>query len=1583
MIGDNLMKNKSKIGIFLVIFTFMVMFSFSGVNAELDLTNNSNKEFSGYSNHDSVDALASIANPKITINVKDAYNESSGKYSDKGFALANASVKIINSSSKKVIYSAITGKDGKVIITSIAPGTYTINISYSSYLSFSKSYTINSNSEISHIFIPDIAFVLPYGGHKAKIDILMSKSKRVYYINSDPDYELDKEWLLDYANFIYLDMYASGAYSFDSSVFKNSPAHNNFKIAYCFGVYDDDTIKSLGLNFIGAKKNNNTPHTLENTFIGSYFKSEVIDGADNEILIENMGNLLAYILYLLGDSKINPTDNISRTPKIDSTWGFYHPDYGIWDYSPSQANILKWIKQNPGYTLDDGSLKWMKIEYVNWQKTNSFENLAKSFENWYNTNKKDLKNNYVVIASYKPGGSLVDSLIRTYESKGRSAFNFFQGIDSPSIASLLLNLTSILNRDIVSINSLHSWSLDYENIGNGGAIDEFTKMNLEIIRGLHDISEYSYMSEFGPQAEWTYAVTIPSFEGVFGAIAVSYLDKDGKQVVMKEGVDKLVETTLGWVNLKEKENEDKKIAIILYNYPPGKAEIGASYLDIFQSIHDLLIQLYDAGYDIGMKKNEIPNVTELYTLISNAGNKGSWAQGLIDDYVEKNWNNLIKYGQLVNRSQYMKYLESLDSALREQLVNYWGSGLGEIMVYNDSYIIIPGLMFGNIFITFQPSRGWEEVSNYHDTTLAPHQQYITFYKWLDDIFSADAMIHLGTHGTLEFLPGRSIGLQADDWTFELMGIPNIYPYIVSNPGEALIAKERAGALLISHMTPITTKAELYGNLTVLEDTINRYEEAIKSNNTLILDQLKEDIIKLVESVKFTKPTKNQNFDEWLDKLHNYLHELEDSLMTLGLHTLGYILNESEMVKEVTTIVSSKTDIYNYIRQLLYPNINLDYYTMKKDSKYQIVTKSIEKWFENFLTALVSGSITDISDFAEKNKIAIEEKGQYTPFYESLLLCSQTIVDIQNNMEWESIINALSGGYILPGLGTDPSYGDSLPTGKNIYSVDTTKMPTEAAFEAAKKIVDKLLVEYYELHGSFPELIGLIIWGTELLRTEGIGLGEFLYLLGAKPIWNKTGLVTGVELIPLTDLTLKLSNGKTILRPRIDVYASAVTSNVNWISLMVTATRLANEANESMDVNYVKKHYKEYASLDRIFGLPGAVLEGTGMSDYIPNTNKWENSTNIAKELAELYLSRVSYAWSIDSNGKLTVTKNREAYEYLLKNVDLISQNLDSSWRFLDSDDYYDWFGGMLGASQYLGNDPNTAIFDIRNKNDIISHTIEEQIELETRTTLLNPLYQEGLLKTPAGWLAYSKKYEYLAALSTVAKGKAGVSIISNDLWDALTENLLSSEFAIDADYKSFAFQSMAGWILHGYRKGTFKGDTKLVKELVDKYIKAVIEYGFACCHHTCGNLEFNKWVISMSSLSDSEKKKYSDMLQKTTNGEAIFKVKSLGIPEQTEDSASDSSSSQGDSQSEEGSYSAEEVGQSSEVSADAAESSNEDSSSDSSSSSQEGGSDSHEVSKSSSNSSEESSMSAAFIGVIIAIIALFAVGYLRNKKNDS
>ncbi len=1573
-----------------------------------DLTNSSFNSDNSLKSSKNGSTVKSVRNPVLNITVRDVYDNITGKYSENGFLIEGAVINIYNVYNHSLVVTGLTDKNGNFQLPELGYGTYNITISYSTYLPISWCFNV-SMTERRHnwekTFYPDIAFIVYYSGHINKINYLMNLSRRVYYINNYNPFESDKLWLLEYANYIHLDMYSDETVSMYSSYIINSPANRNYKIAYTFGT--NVAGSATHFNFIGCNVDNNTINTLENTYIGSYFQAT--DITNNAILVNNMRNLFDYICFLLNESNVNPTLNSSRTPLLSPTWGIYHPDLGRIDFSPSQSDINSWILANPGYGNDgQGSLNWMIDQYVSWQNDNtSPDELFGRFESWYNSNKANIKTPYIVIASYYSGGDLIDALINTYESQGRAAFNIYQSEQTPSLSSLLVKFQNFTSRGVSGVNSLYSWSLNYGNSANGGAVTDLQTLNVEVTRALSQISEESFNSGHGPQLEWTYSVTIPSFEGVFGTVEVSYTNSKGEEVVIQSGVEKLVQLSIGWAKLKEMNNSDKKITIVLYNYPPGKSDIGASYLDIFNSTRILLELLADNGYNIGMSKDQIPDEETLTMLIEEACNKGTWAQGYLNDYVEKYWDTLHANGQLVSLAQYKKYLNSLNPTLREELINHWGKGLGKIMVYNGTkygntkYIVIPGISFGNVFVTFQPSRGWEEedIANYHNATLPPHQQYITFYKWLSEYYKADAIINMGTHGTLEFLPGRDIGLREDDWSFELNSIPTIYPYIVSNPGEAMIAKNRLGALLISHMTPATVISDLYGNFTVLKEYITNYQNAIRVGSAQTAEEYKNLIIQLANStsIGFTTPANGQDFEEWLNSIDSKLDDLENDLITIGLHTIGKVLTGEELIQEIITITTAKTNVYTDILHYLYPELNnLDYYDIKSDSRYISQVNATKIWLHQFIAALIPNE----NNFDEL--ISAMGISRDSALFNDLALANATLLGIQNNEEWDAILSALSGGYVRPGLAGDPAYSDVLPTGRSIYTGDTTKMPTKAAWVAAKNIVDTTLLNYYLKNNyTFPSLVSIIMWGTELLRTDGLAIAEFLYYLGVKPVWLQSGVVSGVELMDLSELKITLPGGIEIQRPRIDVFTSMVTSNVGWIKLLVNGLSLAalNTTNESFEDNKVKLHYNQTGSLDRLFGLPANVLEGTGMSDYIPATSKWyDTNINMTSTLTNIYLDRVSYSWGIDSEGNLVIKKQTNIYKDLLQKVDLVTQNIDSTWRFLDSDDYYDWFGGLIGASNSLGGHSQTAVVDMRNPNDLIVRSASEELELEIRSTLLNPKYQEGLLTSAGGWNAYAAKVQDLFAF---AKVSGDSSLVSQNTWSSLANGINQLSSQVNSPSAAYGWESAAAWMIYAANTGlwnpTSDADKQTLQDLVNKYVQNVVDYqAFACCHHT-DPFSFNNDVASMFTGSNAVLQKFNQLFKEmsATNQDLLSNNQPTtdNVPETqkavngSSTSSNNNGQSSGSSQGSQGSSGQSQSGvgvngASAAVTGSAGSNSNGAGES-SAQSSGESSSKVYELNQDSQPSSgSEASLPIEVMALIIAILVIFGYGFFKKGRNE-
>ena len=1556
-------------------------------------------------------------NNVINVHVTDSYIKENNTWDEDGIDLAGATVKVYDSKNK-LVSTLLSDSKGNVVIKNLGSDNYRLEVSYSTYepmilkdIDFTKkSGTVNIDDVM---FVPDLLLLVDYNSHNEKVDLLMNMSKRVAYI-SITDFDKSCAWLVEYANYIHIDMFSESAYSvltgqYLKELLAKSPANANYKVAYTFSIYSQQILDNTGMHIIGASAENNTFDTIENTYIGSYFQARDIEESD--ILHSNMKNYLDYVRHLVNPNKYaDPTLDADNAPLMTPECGFYHPDLGIYTLVPEGKLINQWIHENPGYTHSgDGSLNWMTENYVDWlnsevDPTILFKKFEKDYIDKFNPSKS-----FIAIASYYGGEEVSDALIRGYEAKGRPAFNVFKTGTQPPMSSIINQINSVSTVGISAINSLCSWSLDY---ANGNAEPDLTDIDLHVLKGIVEISEYSYNSELGPQVEWTYMVTYPSFEGVFGQVALSWVDNQGNSHVIQEGVDKMVQLNCKWADLHDLNNSDKKIAIMLYNYPPGKAEIGASYLDVFTSAYELLINLYNQGYDIGgsieykevdgtyqfvinsessyLINDTYTNLISLYNLtriIFDMNNKGSWASGLLEKYVEDNWDYLMEHHQLISLYDFEHLTSDIRDELYNELISYWGDNLGPAMVYKEKYIVIPGVWFGNVFITFQPSRGWEEVQDYHSLTIPPHQQYVSFYEWLDKIANINAIVSMGTHGTLEWLPGINLGAFPGDWTFELTLIPTVYPYIVSNPGEAMVARDRSSALLITHMTPAMVSFGLYGNYTTLKNYINYYKEQVSLNVTANAESYKNMILELAPTLGFRNFSGNETFESWLDDLHHHLDAMENDFNTYGLHSLGKILTGYELSEEVITIATSQTKIYNQLIEFLYPELaGLSFYDdLENDLKYSHEVDVIRNFLRDYSNSLVNG--TSAKDL--NKELGIQEG---SALYNSTLYCEYIIENIRNNNEWNAILLALSGRYLKSGLFADPSYGDSIPSGYDGYASDPTRMPSLAAYESAVRVVDMLLANYYEEHGQWPELTSLILWGTEISRTEGIGVAEFMYLLGSKPVWADNGKVLGVEQIPIEELYVTLNNGSVVNRPRVDVFASMVTNNKDWITWMLTAVNLAlNADGEDESNNFVKKHYAENPTLDRLFGLPGNVLEGTGMSNLIPNTADW-SMDSIHEYATDIYLSKVSYSWTLDENGNIDIKNQKEAYKYLLNKVDVITQNFDSTWRLFDSDDYYDWFGGLYNAASYIRNQsglgrPDTAFFDIRNQNKVISRTYNQEFEFELRTKILNPNYREPLTKTPAGMNEISEEIDNMYGASVL-----GDVVIEEALGNQLTDVAVGLVSGANDVTLAPGAQSSAARLIDMYDKGLMKADAEKIQTLADEYIRSVIQYGVACCHHTCKDLSLAKTIIQLSSLSAAEKKQFADILAKATNTKSVFDGDSEGNSDGTGNGDSEENANQLTNNTSQTKSDGQESGGKTAVGVEVSETGNAKVSSTLDGSQGSSGDVSNSESKSyelseksaskSASSSAESSMPVFVILAIIVLIAIFLVGYARDEDDD-
>ncbi|MEM0314745.1 MAG: cobaltochelatase subunit CobN, partial [Archaeoglobaceae archaeon] len=1042
---------------------------------------------------------------------------------------------------------------------------------------------------------------------------------------------------------------------------------------------------------------------------------------------------------------------------------------------------------------------------------------------------------------------VIDALISKLESlEANVVFTSFTYKDPNSTKWLIEDGKARVDA-LITLTSFRLWSHDEEK-----GIEYLKALNVTPIKAImeyyYNVSEWENATGLNPQSI-AWQISLPELDGLTEFVIVGAKNKTTKAYEPIEyQIEWIARRALKWAELHRKSNEEKKVAIIYYNHGGGKDNIGASYLDVPASLEVLLKAMKSVGYRIdGDLDKEL--LTRL--LMSQGINIGSWRKEELE--------NLTKTAVLIPEEKYLKWFEELPEDKRREVVETWGKPPGEIMVFENEtgkFIVIPLINLGNVILAPQPSRGWLENATilYHNKSLPPHHQYIAFYLWLSKEFKADAIVHFGTHGTQEWLPGKETGLSARDcWPAILINdLPVVYPYIMDNVGEGTQAKRRGQAVIVDHLTPPLIESGLYGNLSLLHEKIHQYFEAKD-------ERLKAELRKTIESIykelelEFlgnVSEMDEEEFESFLQtRLHEYLHELSSTAMPYGLHVLGVVRNDEITLGFIKAMLGRdfKQKVSN-LKPITEPDDEAILYDLLRDVLFN-GTDPIEaqkKWLDS-----ANDSVT-------------EELGRALKYYYDLMNCT---------IEIPRILQALDGKYIPPRIGGDPiRKPEALPTGNNFYSFDPREIPTKEAWNVAVKLVDDLLRRHYEEKGKFPETIAYVLWATETMRNYGVMQAAVFYTMGVSVKWDSRGRVSDVSLIPLSDLKLKLSNGTEIQRPRIDVViVSSGLHRDTFSALMLLldkAVKLCIDANEDPGLNYVRKHYAEIK--DRLAGK-GYSLEdadeaarlrifsespgnyGTGLPDAIGASNTWESDA----KLAELFINRVGFAYGRDSWG----ISAADLFAEVLKNVDVAVHSRSTNlFAALDNDDVYQYLGGIALAVRNLrGENPETYIFDARNAKDPRVLTLSEFIATEIHTRYFNPKWIQGVMENDyAGARLIAEVIENIWGWDVVMP-----DLISDKTWQNFYEIYVRDKYDLKLreffeKNNPYALQSIVARMLEAIRKDYWKTPEEIKIELAKELERLQKEYGFACCHHTCGNVELLSYAAGiLSSLPKDEKQEVS------------------------------------------------------------------------------------------------------------------------------
>ncbi|QHG18918.1 magnesium chelatase subunit H [Nostoc sp. ATCC 53789] len=877
-------------------------------------------------------------------------------------------------------------------------------------------------------------------------------------------------------------------------------------------------------------------------------------------------------------------------------------------------------------------------------------------------------------------------------------------------------------------------------------------------------------------------IAIPELDGAIEPIILSGRDgATGKAIALRDRVEAVAERALKWANLRRKPKLDKKVAITVFSFPPDKGNVGtAAYLDVFGSIYEVMKALKNNGYDLP----ELPESAE------------ALMQEVIHDAQAQYNSPELNVAYKMSVPEY----EAL-TPYSHRLEENWGPPPGHLNSDGQN-LLIYGKQFGNVFIGVQPTFGYEgdPMRLLFSRSASPHHGFAAYYTYLEQVWKADAVLHFGTHGSLEFMPGKQMGMSGDCYPDNLIGsIPNLYYYAANNPSEATIAKRRSYAETISYLTPPAENAGLYKGLKELSELIASYQTLKDSGRGVsivnsIMDKCR--IVNLDKDIHLPETdARDMSADERdniVGNVYRKLMEIESRLLPCGLHVIGKPPSAEEAIATLVNIASLDRQEEG-IQGL--PGIIANSIGRSIDDIYQNNDRGILEDVQLLqditlatraaVTALVQEQIDAEGRVSLVSRLNFFNMGKKEPWVESLHKAGYPKVDnaalkplfeylefcleqVCADNELGALLRGLEGEYILPGPGGDPIRNpDVLPTGKNIHALDPQSIPTTAAVQSAKIVVDRLLVRNKaENEGKWPETIACVLWGTDNIKTYGESLAQIMWMVGVRPVPDALGRVNKLELISLEELG----------RPRIDVVinCSGVFRDlfINQMNLLDQGVKMAAEADEPLEMNFVRKHALLQAEEMGINLRQAATRVFSNASgSYSSNINlAVENSTwDSEAELQEMYLNRKSFSFNSDNPG--IMDESRQIFESTLKTADATFQNLDSSEISLtDVSHYFDSDPTKLVASlRGDGKKPASYIADTTTANAQV-RTLSETVRLDARTKLLNPKWYEGMLSH-----GYEGVRELSKRLVNTTGWSATAGAVDNWIYEDTNETFIKDE----------------------------------------------------------------------------------------------------------------------------------------------------------------------------------------------------------------
>ncbi|MDH7596942.1 MAG: cobaltochelatase subunit CobN [Methanothrix sp.] len=953
--------------------------------------------------------------------------------------------------------------------------------------------------------------------------------------------------------------------------------------------------------------------------------------------LENIRNMLLYI-----GREVLGLDLPCREPQETLWQGIYHPDSG-----KAFSTIEEYLEWRPFRHEHTVGILFFRTYWANGD-LEIVDHLIRSLEKEFN-----------VIAAFglgsvgskQPDAKPIDQVVREFLS-GR--------------VDLIINLQSVFHAGSVEVSIRSLEEIDVPVLHPLTLYHKTEDEWREDIKGMDP-------------AEIGWSLALPEFEGLIENIPVGVAARRemwGDEVEIhypvEERVEKLVRRIRSWIRLRSKPRSERRIAFVLHNSPCASVEAtvgAAAHLDSLESVARIISRLAELGYTL----DSFPKSGK--ELIEDILNHKA-----ISEFRWTTVQEIVSRGgalALVDQEKYSEWFSELPEESRTRIWSAWGRPPGEPrdgvpvpMVYQGK-IVVTGRRYGNVVVCVQPKRGCagarcdgQACRILHDPEIPPPHQYLATYRYLQKDFGADVIIHVGTHGNLEFLPGKSVALSQNCFPDIAIGdTPHLYIYNSDNPPEGTVAKRRSYAVIVDHMQTVMTTAGLYGELKELDERIAEYRKAEDHGRK---HALKHIILELLERSNLAEELgadpEDHNFEEIIERAHAKLSEIYSSYIPDGMHIFGEVPQGEKRVEMISAItkplVKSAADLRDAVR------------------------------------AVLSGEDAD----PEVREI---------------------VLDISRRMdesdEMGSLMHAVDGGFVRPGPSGLITRGrpEVLPTGRNMYSLDPGNIPTQAAALVGKQLAEKLLERYRKEHGRWPENVAMYWMASDIMWSDGEQLAQMFYLLGVEPVW-RGGRVSGYRIMPLEDLK----------RPRIDltVRVSGITRDcfMGCIELLDSAIQDVASLDEPPEMNYVRKHMIESGDgrALRIFASPpGTYGSGVNLAVY---ASAWKDD----KDLTDVFMQWNSYAYGKDIFGDPAPG----ALKKMLSSVDVaFNKTVTDEYDLLGCCCYFGTYGGLTNAAESLsGHKISTYYGDTRDSERIEIRTLADEIRRVVRTKLLNPKWIEGM-----------------------------------------------------------------------------------------------------------------------------------------------------------------------------------------------------------------------------------------------------------------